>query len=182
MSRNSLFFVCLALFQAHVSALTTIQHQKIDSRNFALAETKGDKERTPSRRSFLNDVGIASLTLASVFAVQAEPAFASGGATAGGVYLLSAKQRYNNRVTKAVKELLVVAGTLESGSVAEAKAYFSGEEVGEWKDFAAAGYLLSNAFRRTSSAAPDTLPAVKVRCRPQMAPHTIIQQTHFVDF
>lgn len=162
MSRNSLFFVCLALFQAQVSALVPI-HQKTDSRNFALTETKSDKERTSSRKSFLNDVGMASLTLASIFAVQAEPAFASGGATAGGAYLLSAKQRYNDRVIKAVKALLAVGGTLESGSVAEAKAYFSGEAVGEWKDFTAAGYLLSNAFRRSSSTPPDNLTSVKVR-------------------
>ena len=165
---NSLFFVCLALFQAHVSAFVSI-HQKTDYRNLALAETKNDKERAPSRRSFLNDVGMASVTVASIFAVQAEPAFASGGATAGGAYLLSAKQRYNDRVITAVKALLVVEGTLESGSVAEAKEYFSGDAVGEWKDFAAAGYLLSNAFRRSSSTAPDSLPSVKVRC--QMTHH-----------
>lgn len=170
MSLNFLFFGCLALFQAHVNAFTPIHHHKTDYRNFALAETKNDKERTPSRRSFLNDVGVASsLTLASIFAVQAEPAFASGGATAGGAYLLSAKQRYNDRVITAIKALLLVEGTLESGSIAEAKQYFSGEAVGEWKDFASAGYLLSNAFRRSSSTAPDSLPAVKVRC--QMA-HT----------
>jgi hypothetical protein len=178
LSQNTFFFVCLALFQARVSAFAPI-HQKTDYRNFALAETKNDKERTPSRRSFLNDVGMASLTIASILAVQAEPALASGGATAGGAYLRSAKQRYNDRVIAAVKALLVVEGTLESGSVAEAKEYFSGEAVGEWKDFTAAGYLLSNAFRRSSSTAPDSLPAVKVRC--QMA-HTINQHTYFVDF
>lgn len=35
------------------------------------------------------------------------------------------------------------------------------EEVGSWKDFSAAGYLLANAFRRNSTTPPDSLPSVK---------------------
>mmetsp|Transcript_25502 Transcript_25502/g.58833 ORF Transcript_25502/g.58833 Transcript_25502/m.58833 type:complete len:102 (-) Transcript_25502:49-354(-) len=32
---------------------------------------------------------------------------------------------------------------------------------GAWEDVASAGYLLSNAFRRSSSTAPDNLPSVQ---------------------
>ena len=46
-----------------------------------------------SRRSVLQDVSIASLGVATGVLVQNEAALASGGATAGGAYLLSAKQR-----------------------------------------------------------------------------------------
>ena len=50
-----------------------------------------------------------------------------------------------------------------------AKDYFSNEADGGWKDLTAAGYLLSNAFRRSSSTAPDSLPAVKVCIGQNMA-------------
>jgi hypothetical protein len=33
--------------------------------------------------------------------------------------------------------------------------------VGAWKDFSAAGYLLANAFRRSSATPPDSLPSVQ---------------------
>ena len=85
------------------------------------------------------------------------------GATAGGAYLLSAKQRYNERVKTSVKGLLQVEEFLKNGDSKSAKAYFDGEDAGSWKDLTAAGYLLSNAFRRTASKAPDSLPSVQVR-------------------
>jgi hypothetical protein len=62
-----------------------------------------------------------------------------------------------------VKRLLLVGEALAAGSSKEAKEYFSGDETGTWKDMTAAGYLLSNAFRRSSTTPPDNLPAVKVR-------------------
>ena len=89
-------------------------------------------------------------------------AVASGGATAGGAYLLSAKQRYNDRVKAALKGFVVLQKSVESGSMDDVKAYFVSEEAGAWADGSSAGYLLANAFRRNSSAAPDTLPSVKV--------------------
>lgn len=46
-----------------------------------------------SRRSVLQDFSIASVGVASGIMVQNQAALASGGATAGGAYLLSAKQR-----------------------------------------------------------------------------------------
>jgi hypothetical protein len=96
------------------------------------------------------------------------PSHASGGATAGGVYLLSAKQRYNTRVKAGVQQLLVVLEDLKkdgSSSSKVAKTYFNTENIdtGSWKDLTAAGYLLSNAFRINSTASPDKIPAVKVR-------------------
>jgi hypothetical protein len=52
---------------------------------------------------------------------------------------------------------------LEKNDIGTVRFYFSSEEEGAWKDFTAAGYLLANAFRTNSSAAPDSLPSVKVR-------------------
>ena len=119
-----------------------------------------------SRRVMLEKVtgaGTAALIgIASTATLVPSPAQASGGATAGGAYLLSAKQRYNNRVTAGVKGFLALSGPLEGGSIAEAaKAFLSSEEAGGWGDFKSAGYLLSNAFRRNSTQAPDSLPSVK---------------------
>lgn len=91
-----------------------------------------------------------------------QAAVASGGATAGGAYLLSAKQRYNDRVKAALKGFVGLQKFVESGSMDEVKSYFVSEEAGAWADGSSAGYLLANAFRRNSSAAPDTLPSVKV--------------------
>merc|ERR1711957_248245 len=79
----------------------------------------------------------------------------------GGAYLLSAKQRYNNRVTAGVKAFLALSSSLDSGTADGVKAFFATEDVGGWKDVSAAGYLLSNAFRRSSTTPPDNLPSVK---------------------
>ena len=113
------------------------------------------------RRAFLLQIASASLAVGSA-GVLVQPALASGGATAGGAYLLSAKQRYNERVTKGIKGYLALEGSLKGGSVEEAKTYFASEEVGTWGDISTAAYLLANAFRRNSTQAPDSLPAVKV--------------------
>jgi hypothetical protein len=114
-----------------------------------------------SRRSFVENLALSSIAVAGVSFLP-EKASASGGATAGGVYLLSAKQRYNGRVTKGVSGFLGLGESLESGNIEVAKNFFKSEEDGNWKDFAAAAYLLANAFRRNSAQAPDTLPSVKV--------------------
>jgi hypothetical protein len=115
-----------------------------------------------SRRSFVEHFGVCSIAVAGA-SLLPENASASGGATAGGVYLLSAKQRYNGRVTKGVKGFLSLGASLESGSIDDVKTFFKSEEDGMWKDFSAAAYLLANAFRRSSSTPPDSLPSVKVR-------------------
>jgi hypothetical protein len=163
--RNILSVVCiLLLFQANASAFSIYTHQRCALSKVVRDALNGDNEES-SRRSFFSDVALTSIALTTAFSTRVGPARASGGATAGGVYLLSAKQRYNSRVTKAVKELLAAASTLEKGSSTEAKAFFSGDETGTWKDLTAAGYLLSNAFRRSSATPPDKLPAVKVRPR-----------------
>lgn len=111
-----------------------------------------------SRRSVFENAAVVGAGLL----LNQHAAVASGGATAGGVYLLSAKQRYNDRVTSSMKGFLGLQKSLESGSVDEVKAYFSSEEAGAWIDGSAAAYLLANAFRRNSSTAPDNLPSVKV--------------------
>ena len=119
---------------------------------------------TTTRIGFIKQLTYVPLAAVAVAASSGvAPANASGGATAGGAYLLSAKQRYNERVKGSVKGLLAAGEGLAAGDSKAAKAYFASEESGGWKDLTAAGYLLSNAFRRSSTTPPDSLPAVKVR-------------------
>jgi hypothetical protein len=120
-----------------------------------------------SRRTFIHqtkDVILSSVMLTSIATPWIVPSHvvASGGATAGGAYLLSAKQRYNDRVKKGVKSFVLLGSALSNGDVDTVKLFFDSEDEGSWKDFSAAGYLLSNAFRRNSTAPPDSLPSVKV--------------------
>lgn len=122
-------------------------HHDIDSGGIAASIT---------RRSFADDllkcaVGISLANLSS------SPAHASGGATAGGVYLLSAKQRYNKRVLAGIKSFL----TLDARDLGQVNAFIESSAEGGWEDLSAAGYLLANAFRTSSNKAPDSLPSVK---------------------
>lgn len=126
-----------------------------------LSSDENNNGVTATRRGWLTDLSIASMTSIGTLILKSDTARASGGATAGGVYLLSAKQRYNARVTDGVKTFLKLSSSLESGSLDGAKEFFSTEEPGGWKDSSAAGYLLANAFRRSSSTPPDNLPSVK---------------------
>jgi hypothetical protein len=128
---------------------------------------------TRSRRQWMLETlqGGGAMTVASLISVGAAwqhhplASWASGGATAGGAYLLSAKQRYNERVKAGVKGFAALRPLVESGNVDGIRSYFASEDVGSWKDLSTAGYLLANAFRSNSSAAPDSLPSVKVRVR-----------------
>lgn len=120
-----------------------------------------------SRRSFVEKAVVsaasAAILTASNLLVPVQPATASGGATAGGAYLLSAKQRYNERVKAGVKGFLSIQTALKNNDIPTLRTYFNSEEVGSWIDLTSAGYLLANAFRSSSSKAPDALPSVKVR-------------------
>lgn len=118
------------------------------------AETASVSSLMATRRDFTQQLLVTSAASLS-FGVSVKSAEASGGATAGGAYLLSAKQRYNARVKEAIKGLLDAQAALAEGNSKPAKAYFSSEDGGSWKDLTAAGYLLSNAFRRSSTTAPD---------------------------
>ncbi|GMI17448.1 hypothetical protein TrLO_g3623 [Triparma laevis f. longispina] len=102
--------------------------------------------RSPHRRSIFLLPFLVAPTLAQ----------ASGGATAGGAYLLSAKQRYNERVQVGSKKFIILSKFPEPQAIKE---FFAEESC--YKDYASAGYLLANAFRRSSSTAPDKLPAVQ---------------------
>lgn len=115
-----------------------------------------------SRRSLMEHMSVGSLAFIGTMAFPPDNALASGGATAGGAYLLSAKQRYNDRVKLGVRKFASLAEPLESENIDALRLFFTSEDTGSWKDFSSAGYLLANAFRRTSSAAPDSLPSVKV--------------------
>mmetsp|Transcript_31621 Transcript_31621/g.66507 ORF Transcript_31621/g.66507 Transcript_31621/m.66507 type:complete len:217 (+) Transcript_31621:143-793(+) len=109
-----------------------------------------------SRRFFMEDVLKGSIGMSLAY-ISSSPAHASGGATAGGAYLLSAKQRYNKRVIAGVKSFL----TLDARDLGQVNAFFASSEEGGWEDVSAAGYLLANAFRTSSNKAPDALPSVK---------------------
>ncbi|GMI20930.1 hypothetical protein TeGR_g4688 [Tetraparma gracilis] len=97
---------------------------------------------------------VAAVLSSPLLVALPRASLASGGATAGGAYLLSAKQRYNERVIKGSKLLRSVTGKDD-----EFRKQFMKSE--DWEDFKAAGYLLGNAFRRNSQQQPDSLPAVK---------------------
>lgn len=124
-------------------------------------DTKVSSQSDISRRQVFKNLLGVTVTSAGIINLQKQPANASGGATAGGAYLLSAKQRYNQRVTAGVKGFLALSTSLESGSLEETKAFFTIKEQGGWDDASSAGYLLSNAFRRSSTTPPDSLPSVK---------------------
>lgn len=113
-----------------------------------------------SRRDMLQTTLVAT---GLVILQKVEPAQASGGATAGGAYLLSAKQRYNARVQAGAKALLALNTSSDAFNQEAAVQYFNSDNntEGSWADFQSAGYLLANAFRRSSSTAPDALPSVK---------------------
>jgi hypothetical protein len=138
------------------SAPSSLKHSKTGS-----SET--EETLAHARRSFLGRLAVIPVTTTLLSWLEVEIANASGGATAGGAYLLSAKQRYNNRVKASIQGLLRSVDALKNDDSNAVKAYFEGEDEGSWKDLTVAGYLLSNAFRRNSTAAPDSLPAVKVR-------------------
>mmetsp|Transcript_7129 Transcript_7129/g.11648 ORF Transcript_7129/g.11648 Transcript_7129/m.11648 type:complete len:213 (-) Transcript_7129:1125-1763(-) len=108
-----------------------------------------------TRKGFVE--GIAQSSCGLLVLSQIEPALASGGATAGGAYLLSAKQRYNKRVTAGLKAFL----SLDLNDISAVAAFFETKDEGGWEDLSAAAYLLANAFRTNSSKAPDSLPSVK---------------------
>ena len=129
------------------------------------------------RRSFLTNLATAGLVI-PFSPGFVEPAAASGGATAGGAYLLSAKQRYNERVKASIQGLLALEGSLKNGDSKPAKAYFESEDGGSWKDLTSAGYLLSNAFRRNSTTPPDSLPAVKVSLTFYQDAQTVVEISH----
>ena len=130
------------------------------SSGFAFPPFQTERQRGSSgalkvSRRDLMDQALLTSAATMAFGMLVESANASGGATAGGAYLLSAKQRYNERVKQAVKGLLEAQAALATGNSKPAKLYFSSEEGGSWKDLTAAGYLLSNAFRRSSTTPPD---------------------------
>jgi hypothetical protein len=127
----------------------------------AKSPCRGRVQLQATRRGFVEGVS-TSIGAALVAHLLVVPhASASGGATAGGAYLLSAKQRYNDRVTKGVDGFLALQTPLTNGDIETVRSYFTNQDAGNWKDFMTAGYLLANAFRRNSTAAPDSLPSVK---------------------
>jgi hypothetical protein len=100
-----------------------------------------------SRKTF----GTASIAAAATAFANVAAVDASGGATAGGAYLLRAKERYNARVLNGAKAY--------KGS-ADIAALFA-EKDGALDDLEAAGFLLANAFRINSTQNPDKIVQVQ---------------------
>mmetsp|Transcript_48532 Transcript_48532/g.146397 ORF Transcript_48532/g.146397 Transcript_48532/m.146397 type:complete len:212 (-) Transcript_48532:202-837(-) len=121
---------------------------------------QNDGDALTSRRELFRDAAATAFGLGAAF-VPMHDAMASGGATAGGAYLLSAKQRYNERVTGGITAFVALGSDIEAGNLKSAKAFFETEDKGGWQDTATAGYLLANAFRTSSTTPPDKLPSVK---------------------
>ena len=161
--RSAAFILCVAGSSAGVAAFTTGRSQVSRSQLAKLDMTKqNDCSMEFSRRDAFGKAAAAVLGASTVGEVLfVPPAQASGGATAGGAYLLSAKQRYNSRVTAGIKAFLALSASLEAGSTSEAAAFLASDAEGGWGDLKSAGYLLSNAFRRSSTTPPDSLPSVK---------------------
>mmetsp|Transcript_58067 Transcript_58067/g.131574 ORF Transcript_58067/g.131574 Transcript_58067/m.131574 type:complete len:189 (-) Transcript_58067:4-570(-) len=109
-----------------------------------------------SRRSAIQK-GTAAVALLLSFQ---SPVEASGGATAGGAYLIRAKQRYSDRVKKGADSYLALEGAVSGGKLVK-DSFFDGGKESAAEDFLAAAYLLANAFRSNSTTAPDSLPTVK---------------------
>ena len=165
-----IFIACLSVigspvcaFQdASISTRLSNRHRSVCSFLYDPKSIDYQCENSQARRTFLSEVALCGVALTTL-TTRPKIAEASGGATAGGAYLLSAKRRYYDRVKASVAGLMKAAEGLKSGDSSIAKEFFSNEDGGSWTDLKAAGYLLSNAFRRSASTNPDSLPAVKVR-------------------
>lgn len=152
-----LSFICChnaAAFVVAPSATVPARHLATKSYEHDLETIVDDAHHPLSRKKFVEGV---QTSFALLLVGQVKPAHASGGATAGGAYLLSAKQRYNKRVTSGLKAFLAI----NPDDLSALNAFFSTPDEGGWEDLSAAAYLLANAFRTNSSKAPDSLPSVK---------------------
>ncbi|KAJ8603082.1 hypothetical protein CTAYLR_006685 [Chrysophaeum taylorii] len=114
----------------------------------ALAQALVDAPPAVGRRELLGG-SAAALALARVAAVDA-----SGGATAGGAYLLRAKERYNARVVAGAKDFRALKASVDGGDATAMTDFFAGDS---FEDLCAAGFLLSNAFRINSTQNPDKI-------------------------
>eukprot|EP00532_Pseudo-nitzschia_australis_P005956 CAMPEP_0168166910 /NCGR_PEP_ID=MMETSP0139_2-20121125/2277_1 /TAXON_ID=44445 /ORGANISM="Pseudo-nitzschia australis, Strain 10249 10 AB" /LENGTH=224 /DNA_ID=CAMNT_0008084135 /DNA_START=86 /DNA_END=760 /DNA_ORIENTATION=+ len=174
MTTTSILIACLAVIATRVCAFQDASTSSVISNRRRLASIHTgiilhessessyyQDDNLQVRRSFLGKLALTPLVALPSLTTLPTTARASGGATAGGAYLLSAKKRYYERVKESVTGLLKAADGLKNDDSKIAKEYFASEDGGSWKDLTAAGYLLSNAFRRSSSTAPDSLPSVK---------------------
>ena len=107
-----LLLAILCCSSQHASAFLSpspITKPLISCAEQTISTTESDGIAT-SRRSFAEDIlGIGSISLAFL---SSTPCYASGGATAGGAYLLSAKQRYNERKSAALVLLYLKVNVL----------------------------------------------------------------------
>lgn len=149
----------IACFAAGAAALMSVKRAApshaagVESADDALAALLSARDAKPvapalSRRGSLGALSAAAVTaFANAAAVDA-----SGGATAGGAYLLRAKERYNARVVAGAKAVKAA-----SGDDAAVAALFSAGDDGPLADLEAAGFLLANAFRINSTQNPDKI-------------------------
>ncbi|KAJ1445136.1 hypothetical protein M885DRAFT_328619 [Pelagophyceae sp. CCMP2097] len=121
---------------------------------------------SPASRSVAADAGgpalttrrAASLSAALTAFAAVAAADASGGATAGGAYLLRAKSRYNGRVETGAVAYRAASSAVAADDAAALAALFAKD--GAYEDLAASGFLLANAFRINSTQNPDKIPQV----------------------
>ena len=136
----------LALAAACITAAALVaQRTPATATDDALANLRRAmaQKQPVSRKTF----GTASIAAAVTAFARVAEVDASGGATAGGAYLLRAKERYNARVTEGAKAYK------KSTDIA---ALFA-EKDGALDDLEAAGFLLANAFRINSTQNPDKI-------------------------
>ena len=106
-----LLLAILCCSSQHASAFLSpspITKPLISCAEQTISTTESDGIAT-SRRSFAEDILGSSISLAFL---SSTPCYASGGATAGGAYLLSAKQRYNERKSAALVLLYLKVNVL----------------------------------------------------------------------
>ena len=140
----------IALAAACITAAALVaQRTPSTATDDALANLRRAMAQQPAmtRKTF----GTASIAAAVTAFARVAEVDASGGATAGGAYLLRAKERYNARVTEGAKAYK------KSTDLA---ALFA-EKDGALDDLEAAGFLLANAFRINSTQNPDKIVQVQ---------------------
>ena len=121
-------------------ALTFHEHRSRSSINSAL-----------SRRALLPLIPLI---------LSPKPAISSGGATAGGAYLIRAKSRYSERVKRGATSFFELRHAVENGALLK-DPFLQGGKDSAFEDFTSASYLLANAWRSNSTTPPDSLPTVK---------------------
>ena len=96
-----------------------------------------------------------SMNILTATLTNPSPAMASGRVTPGGCYPLSAKQRYNARVTAGIKSLFSLEHSLSSGSLDDTMTFFTSDEDDE--RFGCCGVFISQRISEKYSTGKLTI-------------------------